>query len=157
MKAITCANCQEHYTQPKVLPCLHYFYCKQWILKLALRTGKDKPFSWPKCRKEATLPWENEDNLQTAFFVRFKALYDKQGRALSKEEVKCEISTNSQIKAEAFCQHCDKFVCEECIKSHQRMKAIFDGHGILSLDEVKKASDAEVFTKNPAIKVPTSR
>ena len=25
---VTCAVCQEHYTEPKVLPCLHY-YCKK--------------------------------------------------------------------------------------------------------------------------------
>jgi len=24
---ITCLICQEHYTEPKILPCLHY-YCK---------------------------------------------------------------------------------------------------------------------------------
>ena len=37
-KEITCAICQEHYTDPKTLPCLHC-YCKQCILKLALRVG----------------------------------------------------------------------------------------------------------------------
>ena len=129
-KEITCSICQEHYTQPKVLPCLHY-YCKQCNLKLTLRTGKDKPFSCPECCKEAILPRGSEDNLQTAFFVnRFKALYDKhkQDTTLSKEAIKCEICTNSEVKAEAFCRQCDKFVCGECLKSHTRMKALFDGH-----------------------------
>ena len=151
-KEITCSICQEHYTQPKVLPCLHY-YCKQYILKLALIIGKDKPFCCPECRKEAILPEGNEDNLQTAFFVnRFKALYDKQERALCKEEVKCEICTTSRVKAEAFCRQCGMFVCGECIKSHQRMKVVFDGHEILSLDEVKKAKAKDVLTQNPPAK-----
>ena len=151
-KEITCSICQEHYTQPKVLPCLHY-YCKQCILKLALIIGKDKPFCCPECRKEATLPGGNEDNLQTAFFVnRFKALYDKQERALSKEVVMCEICTTSELKAEAFCQQCDMFICKKYVESHPRMKKIFDGHEIISLDEVKKVTAKDVLTLNPPAK-----
>ncbi len=53
-KEITCSVCQEHYTEPKVLPCLHY-YCKECVLRLALRTASNKPFSCPECRKETTL------------------------------------------------------------------------------------------------------
>ena len=151
-KEITCSICQEHYTQPKVLPCLHY-YCKQCIVKLSLIIGKDKPFCCPECHKEAILPGGNEDNLQTAFFVnRFKALYDKQERALSKEVVKCEICTTSRVKAEAFCRQCGMFVCGECIKSHQRMKVVFNGHEILSLDEVKKVRAKDILTQNPPAK-----
>ena len=151
-KEITCSICQEHYTQPKVLPCLHY-YCKQCILKLSLVIGKDKPFCCPECRKEAILPGGNEDNLQTAFFVnRFKALYNKQERALSKEEVKCEICTTSELKAEAFCRQCDMFICKKCVDSHPRMKKIFDGHKIVSLDEVKKVTANDVLTLNPPAK-----
>ena len=150
-KEITCSICWEHYTQPKVLPCLHY-YCKQCIHKISLIMGKDKPFCFPECRKEATLPGGNEDNLQTAFFVnRFKALYDKQERALSKEEVKCEICTTSELKAVAFCRQCNMFICKKCAKSHPRMKTFFDGHEVISLDEVKKVTAKEVFTKGPPI------
>ena len=150
-KEITCSICQEHYTQPKVLPCLHY-YCKQCILKLALIIGKGKPFCCPECRKEAILPGGNEDNLQTAFFVnRFKTLYDQQEKALSKEKVKCEMCSTSRDKAEAFCRQCGMFLCGDCIKSHQRLK-VFDGHKILSLDEVKKARAKDVLTQNPPAK-----
>ena len=37
-KEIICHSCQDHYIDPKVLPCLHY-YCKQCIYRLALRTN----------------------------------------------------------------------------------------------------------------------
>ena len=151
-KEITCSICQEHYTQPKVLPYLHY-YCKQCILKLSLIIGKEKPFCCPECRKEATLPGGNEENLQTAFFVnRFKAVYDQQERALNKEEVKCEMCSTSRVKAEAFCRQCGMFVCGECIKSHQRMKVLFDGHEVISLDEVKRVAAKDVLTKAPPTK-----
>ena len=151
-KEITCSICQEYYTQPKVLPCLHY-YCKQCIHKISLIMGKDKPFFCPKCCKEAILPGGNVDNLQTAFFVnRFKALYDKQERALSKEVVMCEICTTSELKAEAFCRQCDMFICKRCVESHPRMKKFFDGHEIISLDEVKKVTAKDVLTIGPPTK-----
>ena len=70
---IICPICQEYYTEPKVLPCLHY-YCKKCIFKLALRTQSGKSFHCPECRCETTLPEEGVDNLKTAFFAnRFKS------------------------------------------------------------------------------------
>ncbi len=54
-KEITCAICHEHYDEPKVLPCCHYF-CKQCIHRLTLRKGADKPFSCPECCQDTTLP-----------------------------------------------------------------------------------------------------
>ena len=45
------------------------------------------------------------------------------------------------------------FVCGECIKSHQRLRVVFDGHEILSLDEVKKARAKDVLTQNPPAKM----
>ena len=44
------------------------------------------------------------------------------------------------------------FVCGECIKSHQRVKVVFDGHEILSLDEVKKARAKDILNQNSPAK-----
>ena len=65
---IICAICQEHYTEPKVLPCLHY-YCKKCILNLALRRGTNQRFPCPECRKETMLPEGGVEELKTAFFA----------------------------------------------------------------------------------------
>ena len=59
---ITCAVCLECYTEPKVLPCCHYF-CKKCILKVALGKDADKPFSCPECLKETYLPEGDVNNL----------------------------------------------------------------------------------------------
>ena len=137
-REITCAVCHDHYQQPKVLPCLH-FYCQECILQLALRAGTDQPFLCPECRKETSLPEGNVDNLQTAVFInRLKDQYTQLEKALSKE-VKCEMCSTSETLAEAFCRQCNKFACMKCVESHQRMKALFGGHEIISLDEVKKS------------------
>ena len=130
-KEITCAICHDHYTDPKILPCLHY-YCKQCIHGLAKKAG---PFSCPECRKETTLSQEGVDNLPTAFFVnRLKEVHSKMDQAEGKVDTECEVCEicyGDNVKA--FCQQCGKFICSECIKQHRRMKALFPGHKITQL------------------------
>ena len=148
---ITCAVCQEHYTEPKVLPCLHY-YCKQCILRLALRRGPNQPFPCPECRKETTLPEGGVEELKTAFFVhRLKDMYSTVERVHGNVAVKCEGCTDSGDKAEAFCRQCAIFICKECVKQHKRMKA-FASHEVDSLEDLKQGRAREIAVKEPPIK-----
>ena len=150
-KDITCAICQEHYTEPKVLPCLHY-YCKQCILNLALRRGTNQPFSCPECRKKISLPEGGVEELKTAFFVhRLKDMYSTVERVHGKVDVKCEGCTDSGDKAEAFCRQCAVFICKECIKQHKRMKA-FASHEVNSLQDLKQGRTKEIAVKEPPTK-----
>lgn len=146
-KEITCAICQEHYTDPRILPCLHY-YCRQCIYTLTLKKGKNKPFSCPECRKIIALPEEEEEFMSAFFINRLKSMYMKYKQALSKQ-VLCEMCTISEAKAEAYCRQCNKFACENCKHMHSVMKAFFDGHEVLSLDELHKVKTEELVPKNP--------
>ena len=147
-KEVTCGICQEHYTDPKILPCLHY-YCKQCILRLALRTGKNKPFSCPECRKDTTLPEGGVEELKSAFFINcLKSMYAKHKKALSKQ-VQCEMCTNTEALADAFCRQCDKFACKNCVQLHSVMKLLFDGHEIVPIDQLQRVKAEELVPKNP--------
>ena len=150
-KEITCAICQEHYTEPKVLPCLHY-YCKKCVLKLALRTASNKPFSCPECRKDTTLPEGGVDELKTAFFVnRFKSNYYALERVHGKVEVICEACADLANTAEAFCRQCAAFICKKCVEAHRRMK-IFASHEVASLEDLKQGRAREIAVKEPPTK-----
>ena len=150
-KEITCAVCQEHYTEPKILPCLHY-YCKKCILKLALRTGSKQPLSCPECHEETTLPEGGIDQLKTAFFVnRFKSNFSVLQRVHGKVEVMCEECTESGNKAEAFCRQCTVFICRECARQHKRMKS-FSSHEVVSLEDLKQGRTREIATEEPPTK-----
>ena len=95
-KEITCAICHEHYQEPKVLPCCHY-YCKQCLRQLALRRGLGQPFPCPECRRDVSLPAGGLDQLPTAFFVnRMKEAHSKLGLAHGKVEAKCEACSGRQ-------------------------------------------------------------
>ena len=149
-KEITCSICHGHYSEPKVLPCYHY-YCKECIYRLALRTGLDMPFSCPECRMDTTLPQGGVDQLKTAFFVnRLKETHSKLGQVHGKVEARCEMCSGA--KAEAFCQQCAMFICGKCIESHKRMK-VFAGHKISSLDELKEGGAKEIVIQEPPLQI----
>ena len=150
-REITCGICQEHYTDPKILPCLHY-YCKKCVLRLALRTGTGKPFCCPECRREATLPEGGVDELKTAFFVnRLKSTISTIERTHGKVEVKCELCEGSSGNAEAFCRQCARFICQECVNLHKRI-ATFKSHEVASLDDLKRGRAQPIPVKEPPIK-----
>ena len=132
---ITCPVCQEHFRDPKILPCLHY-YCKECVRQLALRAGTNRPFACPECRKETVLPQNDPDRLPTAFFVnRMKELHVNMEKAQGKSEAVCEMCSGA--KAEAFCRQCTYFICRDCVRSHSKMK-VFAGHNVVTLQELKE-------------------
>ena len=146
---ITCPICQEHYTEPKVLPCLHY-YCKKCIHKLALRTQSGKSFHCPECRCEATLPEGGVDNLKTAFFAnRLKSKVITLQRAHGKVEVKCELCTASS-NAEAFCRQCVRFICKRCVQLHSEIQT-FLSHEVASLEDLKHGRAKPIAVEEPPI------
>ncbi len=149
-KEITCSVCQEHYTEPKVLPCLHY-YCKECVLRLALRTASNEPFSCPECRKETTLPEGGVEELKTAFFInRLKSNFSALEKVHGKFEVQCEGCTSS-YKAEAFCRHCAVFICKDCVVSHKKIK-VFSSHEVVSLEDLKQGQAKQIAVAEPATK-----
>ena len=145
---ITCGVCQEHYTEPKILPCLHY-YCKKCVLDLAQRARPSKSFPCPECRNTATLPKEGVDGLKTAFFVnRLKSTVSSVKITHGQVEVKCEICLEVyNEKAEAFCRQCAAFICAECVKSHKRNRQ-YSNHEVSSLDDLKQGKCKPVEKKD---------
>ena len=71
------------------------------------------------------------------------------GPTPSKIGTTCEMCLED--RAEAFCQQCTKFICDRCVRAHTRLKTIFSGHYISTLEELKKLKAEEVL--NDACKV----
>ena len=141
---VTCPVCQDHFQEPKILPCLHY-YCKGCIEALAKRAcGPNQSFPCPECRTLTILPQGDPDQLQTAFFVnRMKEVHAKLEKVQGKVEAKCEMCSGGV--ATAFCRQCAEFICEKCKESHERMK-VFAGHKVSTLTELKEGGAKEIVT-----------
>ena len=84
------------------------------------------------------------DHLPTAFFInRMKELHSRMEKAHGKLEALCELCSHG--KATAFCRQCVKFICGECVKSHQRMiSTVFAGHVVSTLEELKEGGVKEL-------------
>ena len=150
-REITCAVCQGHYQQAKLLPCNHY-YCGTCIEKLAERS-RGKPFDCPECRKETRLPPGGVAELQSAFFVeRMKDVYAQMAKAEGKTEAVCKQCAGE--KSVAFCRQCAEFICPDCVRSHQKMK-VFTGHVVASLEDLKSGGTKNISLKEaPPLKCP---
>ena len=145
---ITCLVCHDHFQEPKILPCLHY-YCKKCIQALVKRAGgPNQPFPCPECRTPTLLPQGDPDQLQTAFFVnRMKEVHAKLEKVQGKVEAKCEMCSSGE--ATAFCRQCAEFICEKCKDSHERMK-LFAGHSVSTLEELKEGGVKEIIVAKSA-------
>ena len=145
-KEVTCPVCHDHFQEPKILPCLHY-YCKACVQKLAWRAGANQPFPCPECRTDTFLPQDDPDQLPTAFFVnRMIEVHAKLEKVEGKMEAKCEQCCGGV--ATAFCRHCMDFICADCVKSHQRLK-VFAGHEVSSLEDLKEGGARAIAAKLP--------
>ena len=151
-REITCAVCQGHYQQAKLLPCNHY-YCGTCIVKLAERS-QGKPFDCPECRKETRLPSGGVAELQSAFFVeRMKDVYAQMAKAEGKMEAVCEQFIAGR-KSVAFCRQCAEFICDNCVRVHQELK-VFAGHVVASLEDLKSGGAKNIPLKEaPPLKCP---
>ena len=58
-------------------------------------------------------------------------------KAKGKIEAYCELCPSREDKAIAFCRQCAGFICDECMRSHQRMKT-FAGHKVTTLEDLRK-------------------
>ena len=142
-KEITCAVCQGHYQHAKLLPCNHY-YCGACIEKIA-KHARGKPFDCPECRKETCLPPGGVAELQGAFFVeRMKDVYGKMAKAEGKVEAVCEQCGGGA--SVAFCRQCAEFICNDCVRGHQKMK-VFAGHVVASLEDLKRGGAKNIPLK----------
>ena len=67
-------------------------------------------------------------------------------KAQGKVEAVCEQCSGG--KATAFCRHCTEFICEECVKIHQKLK-MFAGHKVSTLEELKQGETKDILIKKP--------
>ena len=172
-REITCAICQEHYTEPKLLPCSHYF-CKECILKLALRAGAGKSFSCPECREEVVLLKGSVDKLQTAFFINriqgsIVTLEEAHGEVVHQEfgniaedslPKKCPAHKEPLI---VYCFKCGIVICSHCmVKDHNGHKAELSKEAAPNtrkkiMDELRPLKKLKVSLTHAVVEVQTTR
>ncbi len=149
---ITCGICEKHFTEPKVLPCLHC-YCKDCVVNLVQQAGPGEPIVCPQCQYKTTLPSGDVNALKTASFInRLKIKLERENRLGNTLEAKCELCV-ANSNAEKFCLHCNKFICIDCAVLHSKLKDYL-AHKISSLADLKENLANAVLVEEPSAMCP---
>ena len=141
---LTCTICQDLLNDPKILPCLHSFCTgclKQWSGRLANLDSSKRHLKCPLCRAKVLLSTSRAiEELPSHFSaIRLVEIIRLQEQANSKKVTPiCQNCVEGE-NAVSMCSNCTVFLCDFCVKSHQRGKATF-GHKIQSMDEMRKGN-----------------
>ena len=132
--SLTCSICQDTYSDPRILPCLHSF-CKGCLSKLASISTSIK---CPLCRNEHTLSLKGVDELlpNTQLARKVEKL------SMTTEKSKCDQCEETNVVS--FCSNCESFLCEFCDKAHKKM-GIFKSHVLVLPKLAKKNPKVEGF------------
>lgn len=138
---ITCGICYEHYCDPKLLPCAHYF-CRQCVKRVA-QHAKGKPFPCPMCSEITSLPQRGVDELPSAFFVTtmlemYRAVDGKKDELRGPRKLTCDVCRKENVTN--FCKECDQFFCLVCSET-QHTLAAYAKHNLMSLEELRKKGE----------------
>ena len=141
---LTCAICQDLLNNPKILTCLHSFCIgclKEWSGKLANLDPSKRHLECPLCRTKVLLSSSCAvEELPSHFSaIRLVEIVRLQEQANSKKCTPVCQNCDEGENAVSMCNDCTIFLCDFCVKSHQRGKAT-KSHKIQSLDEMRKGS-----------------
>ena len=142
---VTCSVCMQLYTNPKQLPCLHIF-CLQCLDNFARTSARGGKIKCPLCQREVAVPESGTlETLPNCFHM--KNLLDILAiKECDTAKVTCE---NCERKSEeaAYCFHCGKFWCNECMNAHNIFRENRD-HRVLALKDFED-KDFEDVLKRP--------
>ena len=146
---LTCPICLDHYTNPRVLPCLHVF-CEHCLGRLVLRDAENLTATCPNCRRETRLSQEGVAGLPPAFYINHLfEVRDTLQKVSDPNKPRCEKCKDGDAKG--FCRDCGKFVCETCITMHRKWKE-FAEHDIATLGQIEADVAQFVPPKKVAMK-----
>ena len=172
---VTCPICQESFSKPKYLPCLHTFcekclhgyicniddVCKE-LGELPASIFDNQPYRWtgdgfpcPVCRTHVAVP--NAKGASTApkqwasLFPVNHLLMSIMGYDSIPAEARqcepCQKTADSSKPAAQWCLECAEALCKGCAKYHQVLKAT-DSH---TLVDVNDTTDVRALTKHEEV------
>ena len=140
---VTCSICQDTFTDPKTITCLHTFCC-DCIKKHALISKRNGTFRCPECQAEVDVPAEANrfDKLPTSFHhnsLLSVLAIQQSGKGI---DIRCGICKKNSAEI-SYCFECAKFICTYCVNAHQQYT---EGHKVTPVKQFQ-AEDYEALMK----------
>ena len=137
---LTCPVCLSHYTDPRVLQCIHTFcrHCLESLAKRERASETDEEASvveCPVCRRETAVG--SIDGLQKAFHIQ--GLFDikrdlERSSVREQTHVLCEAH---RMEVKFYCKDCSELLCNGCTLGKHKLHS-FDDVSLAAKEEVEE-------------------
>jgi len=152
-----CCICNEMFTDPRILPCVHTF-----CLNCLMSYGKDKQpgddMPCPLCRKEFIIPADGLSGMQKNFFMEKLVSARKLSAGEEAGHIICDVCSSDEVRpseataqakpATKHCLQCQQNYCDHCSQSHTKVKATAS-HVMIEIGK-------ELQKKEIALRLPTT-
>ena len=150
MAAVTCEKCDEHYKDPRMLPCLHTFCLACLEKELGTQESRDT-LHCPNCKEKVTLTENGSSDLPRDLQKANEAEMARISEKVAGANGQCEACGRSDAsgKAVAFCIDCDEFLCTSCNERHRERRKTAE-HSVVTADEsLSKTKDTGTHCRGP--------
>ena len=131
--SLECRICNNTYSSPKILECLHSF-CQKCLQSHDIVGAGTNSLVCPLCRKLTPIPENGVQQLPNNFLINNAV--DQLSVKTSKESSLNCTNCEDNSEADARCLECAEFLCLNCVSAHRRIRLTKD-HRILTLDSLQ--------------------
>ncbi|XP_030852586.1 uncharacterized protein LOC105446102 [Strongylocentrotus purpuratus] len=138
---LTCPLCLGIFDEATILTSCGHTFCRKCLKNYDLSHQELDHMICPLCKEVTKLSANRVDDFLTN--VTVNGLVDdynaKCGGVNAALEVrpKCTACTFHQ-DAVSFCRTCNNYMCDKCLDCHQHLKVVFEGHEIVSMEDIIK-------------------
>ncbi|KAK3087556.1 hypothetical protein FSP39_007511 [Pinctada imbricata] len=146
---LCCKVCEEEFTNPCYLPCLHTF-CQKCIQDHKNKNIDDEGyFPCPTCLTETAA---NKESIQRNILARRLSVTTNEP---VKRETICRFCKNAGnfIEGDTYCKQCDDFLCDSCSALHHQQDE-FNGHQTIDVEEYNAQTEHNTNDSSQNLAIP---
>ncbi|XP_041480532.1 E3 ubiquitin-protein ligase TRIM71-like [Lytechinus variegatus] len=149
---LICPLCLDIFVEATILTSCGHTFCRRCLKKYDLTHQDLDHMVCPLCREITKLSANRVDDLRLNVSINgcVDDYHAKCGGMNAVLEMCQKCTACKSLKdAVSFCKTCNCYMCDECLHCHQHLTALFDGHEIVSMDDVieGKVSIGHLFEK----------
>ena len=125
-----CPHCRDKFRDPRVLPCLHTF-CKECLDRCYNDQGINDSLACPSCKQQTSLNSGGVEGIPSSIFISnildvMVSQDDFENGDLGTSYNDCYCNCAEGSRATSFCKKCQEYLCDNCVKAHQRVRLTKD-------------------------------
>ncbi|XP_041480693.1 E3 ubiquitin-protein ligase TRIM71-like [Lytechinus variegatus] len=136
---LICPLCLDIFVEATILTSCGHTFCRRCLKKYDLTHQDLDHMVCPLCREITKLSANRVDDLRLKFSINgcVDDYHAKCGGMNAVLEMCQKCTACKSLKdAVSFCRTCNYYMCDECLHCHQHLTVVFEGHEIVSMDDV---------------------